>query len=184
VTAFRTKPLAATLASQFTVSAQIDDRTRSIIALEIGAFTLTAAVGRTRTASTSVSVSTSLSIVYQVIRPAGSAMSVAFTFSATPEKRIIAFGNFTAPFTIVSTVFRVLIGQANLSVQGFTLTQGDILNFDPCREIRVDPETRLARILPESRLLIVESETRGLKVPQETRVLKVDYETRVNTIKC
>ena len=81
-------------------------------------------------------------------------------------------------------MFRAIIAQAALSANGFVLTQGDILNFDPCREIKAEEETRLARLLPESRLLIVDEETRTLRVPQETRVLKVEFETRVNIIKC
>jgi hypothetical protein len=161
----RTRSQAAAITARFTVSATIDDRTRDAISLEAGAFTLTATVTRTKAL--------------------GSEMSAAFTQTATPSKVIISVGNFTARFTIAPiVVYRVIIGQANLSASGFVLTQGDILNFDPCREIKVDQETRLARILPENRLLIVDSETRALKVPQETRVLKVDSETRVNITQC
>jgi hypothetical protein len=183
-TAFRIQPATLTVAAQFTLTGTIDNRNRDAVSLEVGAFTLTAAVGRTRTLGSSITATCTFSIVYEVIRPAGSAMTAAFTQIATPEKRIISFGVFVVTATAVITGFRVAIAQANLQVNGFTLTQGDILNFDPCREIAVDQETRLARILPENRLLVVESETRTLRVPQETRVLKVDFETRVNIIKC
>ena len=183
-TGFRIKPLAASVVSQFTVTAQIDDRNRDAIALQMGAFTLAGSISRTRNLSTSITAISTFNIEYEVIRPAGSAMSASFTQTADPSKVIVSFGNFTARFTQQVTAFRVAIASATLQVNGFTLTQGDILNFDPCREIRVDQETRLAKILPENRLVIVESETRMLRVPQETRVLKVDYETRVNTIKC
>jgi hypothetical protein len=87
-------------------------------------------------------------------------------------------------FTQTTAAFKVVFAQASLVVEGFQLTQGDILNFDPCREIKVDQETRIAKILPESRLFIVDSETRTLKVPQETRILTVEYETRVNITQC
>lgn len=183
-TAFRIQPATATVVAQFTLTGTIDNRNRDAVSLEVGAFTLTGSISRTRRLSSSITATCTLNIVYEVIRPAGSAMTASFTQTATPEKRIISFGNFTARFTVTSTVFRVAIAGANLQVNGFTLTQGDILNFDPCREIAVDQETRLARILPENRLLIVESETRALRVPQETRVLKVDFETRVNITQC
>lgn len=160
----RTRSQTAALNSQFTVTARIDDRNRDAIALQAGTFTV--------------------NLDYLVIRAIGSAMTATFTQTADAQKVVVATGNFTAQVTIDSTVFRVLIGQANLQVNGFTLTQGDILNFDPCRDIRVEEETRQARILLESRLLIVDSETRQLKVPQETRVLRVDFETRVNITQC
>jgi hypothetical protein len=160
----RTRSQSATLTSQFTVVARPSDRIREGISLEAGAFTVTANV--------------------LIIRAVGSTMTARATLTADVKKVIICQGNFVGTFTIFSIVYRAIIAQANLQVTGFVLTQGDILNFDPCREIRAEQETRLAKIRPESRLLIVEGETRRLKVPQETRVLKVDYETRVNILQC
>jgi hypothetical protein len=183
-TTFRIKPLSAAMVSQFTLTGTIDNRNRDAVSLEVGAFTLTGLISRTRRLSSSITATCTFNIVYEVIRPAGSAMSASFTQIANAEKRIISFGVFVVTATAVITGFRVAIAQANLQVNGFTLTQGDILNFDPCREIAVDQETRLARILPENRLIIVESETRALRVPQETRVLRVDFETRVNITQC
>jgi hypothetical protein len=160
----RTRNLVSALESVATVTAQIDDRLRDQSATLESAVTFTATV--TRIPSIAV------------------AMSSQFALQGEAEKFVIGAGQLSSIFTQTSTAFKVVFAQANLVVEAFELTQGDILNFDPCREIQVDQETRAAKILPESRLLIVESETRRLKVPQETRVLKVDYETRVNTIKC
>lgn len=160
----RTRIQSATLTSQFTISATIDNRNRDAIALQMGAF--------------------SLNVDYLVVRAVGSAMTSQFTQTATAQKVIVNTATLSSQFTFGSTVFRVLIAQANLQVNGFTLTQGDILNFDPCREIKAEQETRSTKILPENRLVIVDQETRMLRVPQETRVLKVDFETRVNIIKC
>jgi hypothetical protein len=160
----RTRSQSATLTSQFTVTARPTDRTREGISLEAGAFTVTVTAKRTRGLDSNITARA--------------------TLTADVKKVIICQGNFVGTFTIFSIVYRAIIAQANLQVTGFVLTQGDILNFDPCREIRAEQETRLAKILPESRLLIVESETRRLKVPQETRVLRVDYETRVNILQC
>jgi hypothetical protein len=183
-TAKRTARTTTAVTARFTVTAAIDDRTRSAISLEAGAFTFTASATRTRTVNASISSAVTVSCSPNKIRSMASQMSSAFTATASARKVIVNSANFTAQFTIFSIVYRAIIGQASLSANGFVLTQGDILNFDPCREIAVDQETRLARILPENRLLIVDSETRRLKVPQETRVLKVDYETRVNITQC
>ena len=183
-TGYRIQTATASVTARFTVSATINDRTRNAISLEMGAFTLTGSISRIRTATKALTSAFTVSCGINRLRPLGSSMTSAFTQTATPEKRIISFGNFTARFTVTSTAFKVVFAQANLQANGFVLSQGDILNFDPCREIKVDQETRLAKILPESRLLIVESETRRLKVAQETRVLRVDYETRVNILQC
>jgi hypothetical protein len=111
-------------------------------------------------------------------------LSSEFALAGLVEKFVVGQGILAVVFTQTSEVSKVVFAQVSMVIEAFELTQGDILNFDPCREIAVESETRAAKILPESRLVIVESETRTLKVPQETRVLKVDYETRVNTIKC
>lgn len=163
VDAVRTRDCIAAVSSESTVTV-ITDRIRDIsMALE-SAVTVTATVTRIPTIAVS--------------------LSSAFSLAGEAEKFVIAFGVLTSVFTQTATVFKVVFAQANLVVEAFELTQGDILNFDPCREIAVESETRAAKILPESRLLIVESETRALKVPQETRVLRVDYETRVNITQC
>jgi hypothetical protein len=147
-----------------TVTAQIDDRLRD--------------------QSVSLEAAVTLTVTFTRIPAISATLTSEFALSGQAEKLVVAFGTLPVIFTQTSTVFKVVIAQATLVIEAFELTQGDILNFDPCREIAVESETRAAKTLPESRLLIVESETRTLKVPQETRVLRVDYETRVNTIKC
>jgi hypothetical protein len=147
-----------------TVTAQIDDRTRDQSA------SLESSVTFTVTATRIPSISAALTSEFQLVGEA--------------EKFVIGQGVLSVVFTQTTAAFKVVFAQAALVVEGFQLTQGDILNFDPCREIKVDQETRIAKILAESRLLTVDSETRTLKVLQETRVLKVEYETRVNIIQC
>jgi len=174
-----------TVTAIFTVVARPTDRTRDAVALEAGAFTVTASATRTRSITQTITAVATVTCAINKIKPMGSDLTAAFTVTASPKKVIVSTGNFTARFTIAPIlVYRAIIAQASLSASGFVLSQGDILNFDPCREIKVDQETRLSRVKPESRLLIVESETRALKVAQETRVLRVDFETRVNITQC
>jgi hypothetical protein len=172
------------LDSVFTQATEIS-RTRNLASAQESVSTLTAQIDdRLRDQSVSLETAATLTITYTRIPAISATLTSEFALSGEAEKLVVAFGTLTVIFTQTSTAFKVVIAQATLVVEAFELTQGDILNFDPCREISVESETRAAKILPESRLLIVESETRTLKVPQETRVLRVDYETRVNTIKC
>jgi len=160
----RTRDLASALESAVTMISAIDDRTRD--------------------QSAALTSSATLTVVYTRIPAISATLTSEFALSGDAEKLVVAFGQLSSEFTQTTVAFKTIFGAATLLVEGFQLTQGDILNFDPCREIAVESETRAAKILPENRLIIVESETRALRVPQETRVLKVDYETRVNTIKC
>jgi hypothetical protein len=172
------------LQSEFTQATDIS-RTRNLVSALDSVSTVTAQIDdRLRDQSVSLESAVTLTVTYTRIPAISATLTSEFVLSAEAEKTVVAFGTLSVIFTQTSTAFKVVIAQANLVVEAFELTQGDILNFDPCREIAVESETRAAKILPESRLLIVESETRTLKVPQETRVLRVDYETRVNTIKC
>ena len=172
------------LSSAFTQSTEIA-RTRDILAALESSSTLTAQIDdRTRDQSATLSSQATVTVVYTRIPAISATLTSEFTQTAEAEKLIVMQGTLTAEFTQSTVAFKTIFGAATLVVEAFELTQGDILNFDPCREIQVESETRLARILPENRLIIVEQETRGLKVPQETRVLRVDYETRVNIIKC
>ena len=183
-TATRRRNITQALSVNAVLTATIDDRTRDAIALQAGAFSLNIVYTRVKFGAGAITATATATTAATAIKRAVSTQTSQFTQAAAADVVKIVIANFASQFSITSIVFRAIIGQAALSANGFVLTQGDILNFDPCREIKVDPETRAAKILPESRLLIVESETRTLKVPQETRVLRVDYETRVNIIKC
>jgi hypothetical protein len=160
----RTRIVSATAESAVTVTAQIDDRLRDQSAALTSTATVTVAVTR--------------------IPSISAALTSEFTLLGEAEKFVIGQGVLSVVFTQTTTAFKVVFAQAALVVEGFQLTQGDILNFDPCRDIKAEQETRIAKILAESRLFIVDSETRTLKVPQETRVLRVEYETRVNITQC
>jgi len=183
-TAARTRTAASALTAAATFTAAIDDRTRNAITLQAGAFSLNIVYTRVKFGAGAISSAATSTTTAVTVKRTASTLSSQSTITTNAQKVVISVGNLTARFAITSIVFRAIIAQANLSAIGFVLTQGDILNFDPCREIKVEEETRLAKLLPESRLLIVDQETRTLKVPQETRVLRVDYETRVNIIKC
>lgn len=63
---------------------------------------------------------------------------------------------------LVQPTKRTGIPLTNLSVQGFTLTAGDIINFEPSLTYVIPEETRLLMILGESREYIIEQETRLL----------------------
>lgn len=179
----RTRDLDSALESAATIAVDAV-RTRDCIAAISSESTLTVITDRIRDHSMALESAVTLAATYTRIPAISATLSSEFALQGEAEKRVVGAGVLAVVFTQTSTVSKVVFGSAALVVEAFELTQGDILNFDPCREIQVDQETRLARILPESRVVIVESETRTLKVPQETRVLKVDYETRVNTIKC
>ena len=183
-TATRRRNITQALSASVVLTATIDDRTRDAITLQAGAFTLNIVYTRVKFGAGAITATATATTAATAIKRAVSTLSSQFTQAAAADVVKIVIANFASQFSITSIVFRAIIGQAALSANGFVLTQGDILNFDPCREIKAEEETRLAKILPESRLLIVESETRTLRVPQETRVLRVDYETRVNIIKC
>ena len=179
----RTRDLVSAIESAVTIA--IDAvRTRDIIAAVSSEFTVTVSIDRTREHSASLESAVTVTATGTRIPTIAVSLSSEFTLAGEAEKFVIGAGVLSVVFTQTSEVSKVVFAQANLVVEAFELTQGDILNFDPCREIAVDPETRAAKILPENRLIIVDAETRALRVPQETRVLKVDYETRVNTIKC
>ena len=179
----RTRDLASALESAVTIS--IDAvRTVGFIAAVSSEFAMAVSIDRTRDNSIALESAVTVTATYTRIPAIAVSLSSEFTFAGEAEKFVIAFGVLTSEFTQTSTVFKAVFAAAALVVEAFELTQGDILNFDPCREIGVESETRLAKILPENRLIIVDQETRTLKVPQETRVLRVDYETRVNIIKC
>jgi len=172
------------LESVFTQATEIS-RTRNLVSAQESVVTVTAQIDdRLRDQSASLDTAVTLTVAATRIPTISATLTSEFALVGEAEKLVVAFGTLNVIFTQTSTVSKVVFGSAALVIEAFELTQGDILNFDPCREIQVDQETRAAKILPESRLVIVESETRTLKVPQETRVLKVDYETRVNTIKC
>jgi hypothetical protein len=61
-------------------------------------------------------------------------------------------------------VTRIGIGATTLACQGFVLTVGDIINFDPALTLMISQETRTLRILPENRQLWIEQETRLYKL--------------------
>ena len=179
----RTRDLVSALESAASIA--IDAvRTRDIIAAVSSEFAVTVITDRIRDDSATLISEFSLAATYTRIPAISATLISEFAFAGEVEKFVVGQGVLAVVFTQTSEVSKVVFAQANLVVEAFELTQGDILNFDPCREIAVESETRAAKILPENRLIIVESETRALRVPQETRVLKVDYETRVNTIKC
>jgi hypothetical protein len=63
---------------------------------------------------------------------------------------------------LVQPTKRTGIPLTNLSVQGFTLTAGDIINFEPSLTYVIPEESRELMILGESREYIIEQETRLL----------------------
>jgi hypothetical protein len=75
-----------------------------------------------------------------------------------------AKADLSAEFVGVFSTTRILRIQANLAVEGFTLTAGRVVNIDPLRQLRVAREHRVYR---------VRQETRTIKVPSETRILVI-----------
>jgi hypothetical protein len=183
-TAYKVKPYAAALSAQATVSATPNNRTRSQSAALSAQFTVTARpTDRTRDAVSLEAGAFTLSAAGLVIRAVGSNMTAAFTQTAAAKKVIVVAAALSAQFTIQPiVVYRVIIGQATLSVTGFVLTQGDILNFAPELQIVVPPESRLWYVIPESRHWAVDEETRSRRVLPESRELTIEQEDLVNII--
>jgi hypothetical protein len=158
----RVQPGAADLRSQVTLTARPDDRTRSGISLQIGQF--------------------ELAVDYSVTRPTAANLALEATCTTQADVILVTGSEMQCETQADVTVFRVLIGQADLVAAGFQVSAGDIINFDPVRDIRVDAESRIITVLKESRVLTVEYEMRSTKIHQETRVLRVSAASRVNII--
>ena len=65
------------------------------------------------------------------------------------------------PLAFVGILVRV---EANLQVNGFVLSAGEILNIDLFYQLKIPSETRTLWIEPESRILSIDSETRVNKI--------------------
>jgi len=53
---------------------------------------------------------------------------------------------------------------ANLTVSGFQLTQGDVINIDPFLTLVIPRETGILKVKSETRILEITEETRSLIV--------------------
>jgi len=90
-----------------------------------------------------------------------SALSSEFTQSANVSVTVGIITEVQAQSTLEAEAFKATgIGLTNLQVTAFTLTVGDVINFDPFLTLRVEQETRGLIIDPENRVVSIEQETR------------------------
>jgi hypothetical protein len=81
--------------------------------------------------------------------------------SVTPVAEFDAESIQTVDSTLEASAFKATgIAPTTLQVTAFTLTAGDVINFDPFLTLRVEQETRGLIIDPENRVVSIEQETR------------------------
>jgi len=154
----------ALLQSAFTVSANIDVIVNNTVTAT-SAFTLSADV----TVIPPVRVEANLQVTASLSATIGSieqfAVLVMSAGTMTTQAQALkdAFVNMPCVSSQTAQAQRQFRSTtANLSVTGFQLTAGDIINLDPALTLTVKPESRLLTILPESRVYEVQGETRTL----------------------
>ena len=90
-----------------------------------------------------------------------SALSSEFTVTANVSVTVGAITEVQANAALEATAFKATgIAPTTLQVTAFTLTAGDVINFDPFLTLRVEQETRGLIIDPENRVISIEQETR------------------------
>jgi hypothetical protein len=173
----------AALTAQFTVSAQVNERQgftitpSSEFSLACDA-TVKPPIRITADLTSTVTVTATLTRVQAFSVTLNSLFTV--TVDTTKIKGVIA--NLSSNSTVTVLAGRRIQGAANLQVQAFELTQGDILNFAPELTLYVTQETRIRKVLPENRLYSIDSESRTRKVIAESRVITIEPQTEVNII--
>jgi hypothetical protein len=173
----------AVLTAQFTVSAAVNERQGFIItpssqfSVACDA-TVKPPIRITAGLTSTVTVTATLTRVQAFSVTLNSLFTV--TADTTKIKGVIA--NLSSNSTVTVLAGRRIQGAANLQVQAFELTQGDILNFAPELTLYVTQETRIRKVLPENRLYSIDSESRTRKVIAESRIITIEQETEVNII--
>jgi hypothetical protein len=179
---------ASSLFSEFTLNADstIIDPTRAEAALNADS-TVAAAVTRIKPLACSMSAEANLAADVIVIPPirAEAALTSQTALAVDALKIVEATSQVNAVFAVSANV-SVTVGvisavqaqaalQANtskrtgiapttLQVNGFVLTAGDVINFDPFLTLKIKQETR------------------GLEITAENRVISIEQETRLNII--
>jgi hypothetical protein len=131
--------LSSSLTSVITTNNSKIVRTASAVLVETSQTTLNT---RTRGITKTLTSTTALTCVFQIIITASAALNSQFTGLFIFGKRVNA--------------------AATLQSQGFQLTAGDIINFEPSLTYTIPEETRVLLVRMESREYIIEQETRQL----------------------
>jgi hypothetical protein len=137
-----------------------------MISLQVSAASLTADVTvippiRTSadlTATATMSVIIGSREQFAVLTQSMGTMTVQSVITARPQCQL------TSRATIAPNVTKRTGIVANLTVRGFQLTQGDVINIDPFLTLIIEPESRLLTVNEESKVLNIEQETRNLIV--------------------
>ncbi len=114
-------------------------------------------------AEANLSVSASMTVIIGAIEENIVLLVSAGTMTTDADKLADAFVTMPVTTTFTADVQRAFrTTSANLQVQGFQVTVGDIINLDPALTLTIKQEQRELIILPETRQFDLASETRTL----------------------
>ena len=137
-----------------------------MISLQVSAASLTADVtvippirtSANLTATATMSVTIGSIEQFAVLTQSMGTMTVQPVFTARPQSQL------TSTATVASTATKRTGIVANLTVSGFQLTQGDVINIDPFLTLVIPRETGILKVKSETRILEITEETRSLIV--------------------
>jgi hypothetical protein len=177
-----TTQMAAVMISTATVAASVI-RVRNHTATLTAQAQLAASIdNRLRDQSATLTSMATVICLAQTLEGVDSLMASQFAITVNTEIVKVAQASLTGRFTQSTQGIKAVSGSATLQVNGFTLTQGDVINFAPELILYVPQETRTRQVLLESRVYDIDSESRTRRVLEETRVLSIEQETEVNII--
>jgi len=137
-----------------------------MISLQVSAASLTADVTVIPPIRTSadLTVTATMSVTigsieqFAVLTQSMGTMTVQAVKTARPQSQL------TSTATLASTATKRTGIVANLTVSGFQLTQGDVINIDPFLTLVIPRETGILKVKSETRILEITEETRSLIV--------------------
>lgn len=128
------------------------------------AFTTNVDYIRYREFNVALDLSVTTQLTPLILRSFEIQLNTAVSLQALPQLLVEAGADITAQFEDTFVVTRLRKAEADLSVFGFSVTVGDIINIDPFRQLIVPSETRFIKVSQETRRVVVPSETRILEV--------------------
>lgn len=161
--AVKTTDVTQDLSSAFAINANIFSIIQFESALTV-AVTSDITFIRNRFASSALDLSVTTQITPNRQRNLIIQLNTAVSLQAAPQLLVEAGADITAQFEDTFVVTRLRKAEADLSVFGFSVTVGDIINIDPFRQLIVPSETRFIKVSQETRRVVVPSETRILEV--------------------
>jgi hypothetical protein len=173
----------ADLASEFTLTADVNE-TQSFTSTPNSEFTLVcdATVKPPIRITADLAIAATVTAELTRVLPFGSIMSSEFTVFADTTKLKGAVVALSTEFTTYVLAGQLIGATADLQVQAFELSDGEVLNLAPELTLYVPAESRTRRVLPENRIYALDGETRARKVLPESRIITIEQQTEVNII--